>query len=63
MPFARRYIDREIGAPKVNFALKELKSRGVLHEFPPLLDKKGGTVAQSEHTVLVTEKGCDILTI
>ena len=63
LPFARRYIDREIGAPKVNFALKELKSRGVLHEFPPLLDKKGGNVAQSEHTVLVTEKGCDILTI
>ena len=62
LPFARRYLDKEIGKPKVNFALKELSSRGVLHEFPPLMDKAGGNVAQSEHSVLVNEKGCEILT-
>ena len=61
-PFARRYLDREFGAPRVNFALKELDSMGVLHKFPPLLDKDSGVVAQSEHSVLVTEEGCEILT-
>ena len=62
LPFARRYLDKEMGPARVNFALKELSSRGVLHEFPPLHDKGNGDVAQSEHSVLVTEDGCEILT-
>ena len=61
-PFARRYLDVEFGKPRVNFALKELDQMGVLHKFPPLLDKDNGIVAQSEHSVLVTETGCEILT-
>ncbi len=61
-PFARRYLDKEFGKPRVNFALRELDNLGVLHKFPPLLDKDGGMVAQSEHSVLVTREGCEILT-
>jgi methionyl aminopeptidase len=61
-PFARRYIDREIGRPKVNFALKELYQKHMLEKFPPLVDKNNGVVAQSEHSVLVTEDGCEVLT-
>lgn len=61
-PFARRYIDREIGKPKVNFALKELYQKRMLEKFPPLIDRDNGIVAQSEHSLLVTEDGCEILT-
>ncbi|MFP4117873.1 MAG: type II methionyl aminopeptidase [Candidatus Woesearchaeota archaeon] len=61
-PFARRYLDKTFGKPRVNFAFKELDNLGVLHKFPPLLDKDGGAVAQSEHSVLVTKDGCEILT-
>ncbi|MFW6231129.1 MAG: type II methionyl aminopeptidase [Nanoarchaeota archaeon] len=61
-PFARRYVDRELGKARVNFALRELNNLGILHSFPPLLDKKGGIVAQAEHSILVTKDGCEILT-
>ena len=62
MPFAKRYLDRKLGASKVNYALRDLYKNQILERFPPLVDKDGGKVAQSEHQLLVTEDGCEILT-
>lgn len=62
MPFVRRWYDEKFGKAKVSFALRELYNVGILHQYPPLVDAGKGLVAQSEHTVLVTKDGCDILT-
>jgi methionyl aminopeptidase len=42
--------------------LKKLIKRGLIAPYPILSEVKGGMVAQAEHTVVVTETGCEILT-
>jgi len=56
LPFAKRWLIRKFGAIKVNLALKEMLSKGILREFPILAEIPGSKVAQAEHTVLVAEK-------
>ena len=55
LPFTKRWLTRKFGAPKTNFALRELKNLGILREHPPLPDKRHGLVSQAEHTVLVRD--------
>lgn len=43
--------------------LRKLVKRGVITEYPTLCEVKGGLVAQAEHTVIVTEKGCEVITL
>ncbi|MFC2143506.1 type II methionyl aminopeptidase [Candidatus Aenigmatarchaeota archaeon] len=54
LPFAERWvpIDSRI---KIRFAIKELLSRGIIHEYPPLKEVGSGMVAQSEHTIIVKD--------
>ncbi len=56
LPFTTRWLIKKHGEGKVNFALKELLQIGALREFPPLVDKNKGMVAQAEHSLLVDEK-------
>jgi methionyl aminopeptidase len=56
LPFTTRWLVKKHGPGKTAFALRELKTLGVLNEYPPLLDKAHGLVSQSEHTVIVREK-------
>ena len=56
LPFAKRWLVRKFGAVKVNLALREMLSKGILREFPILVEISGSKVAQAEHTVLVAEK-------
>jgi len=56
LPFTKRWLTRKFSAAKVNFALREMLSLGMLEEFPPLPDKNHGIVAQAEHTILVLDK-------
>ena len=62
LPFCRRWLTKKFGLAKTNFALRELKNLEILREYPPLLDKNHGLVSQAEHTILVTQEGCEILT-
>lgn len=62
LPFTTRWLTRAFGEGKVRLALFSLKNAKLLHEYPPLPEIRGGLVSQSEHTVLVTEEGCEILT-
>ena len=55
LPFAKRWLERKFGAPKANFALKQLIAKGCLEEHPPLVDKQG-VVSQAEHSVIVLDK-------
>lgn len=62
LPFTTRWLLRKFPAIKVNFALKEMLNLGVIRDYPPLLDQNKGIVTQAEHTVMVTDDGCEILT-
>ncbi len=60
LPFTTRWLTREFGKGRARLGLLQLK--GWLREYPPLPEKSGGLVSQSEHTILVEEDGCTILT-
>jgi methionine aminopeptidase len=46
----------------VDEALEVLAAVGGLQAFAPLVEVSGAKVAQTEHTVLVTERGAEVLT-
>jgi len=57
MPFARRQLQNysELGFTR-------LVKDGILHGHPVLCDEPGSFVSQSEHTMIVTEDGCIVIT-
>jgi methionine aminopeptidase len=63
LPFARRQLLPALGTPrKVDEALKVLRKKKLLDEYPPLCEKKGVRVAQTEHTIFIGEDGAEVLT-
>ncbi len=63
-PFAMRWLIKKMGSQefKARRAIAELITIGDLEPFPVLVEKSGGTVAQSEKTLIVTKDSCDIVT-
>jgi len=59
MPFARR----QLKVKKPELALNHLIHEGVLRSYPVLADVPGSYVSQAEHTLIITEDGCEITTI
>ncbi|MBN2421341.1 type II methionyl aminopeptidase [Candidatus Woesearchaeota archaeon] len=62
LPTSSRWLAQKITPLKANFALKEMNQLEMIHTYPPLIEVKKGLVSQSEHTILVTKEGCEILT-
>jgi methionyl aminopeptidase len=58
LPFAARWIDE----PRAEMAIRRLKQQDVLHGYPVLKEEEGRLVSQAEHTLVVTEDGCEITT-
>ena len=58
LPFAARWLD----APRAEMALRRLKQQDVVHGYPVLKEDDGELVSQKEHTVIVTEDGCEVTT-
>ncbi|MBW6471051.1 MAG: type II methionyl aminopeptidase [Methanosarcinaceae archaeon] len=58
LPFAKRWLEPE----KLDFALIQLERAGIVTSYPVLKEVEGGLVSQAEHTVIVTDDGCEILT-
>ena len=58
LPFATRWFD----VPRAEMAVRRLEQQGVLHGYPVLKETTGGLVSQAEHTVIVTEDGCEVTT-
>jgi methionyl aminopeptidase len=58
LPFARRWLD----SPRADMALRRLKAKDVVHGYPVLKEDEGALVSQREHTLIVTEDGCEITT-
>ncbi|MFT4261274.1 MAG: type II methionyl aminopeptidase [Candidatus Woesearchaeota archaeon] len=55
LPFTSRWLIKEFGEGKTNFALRELKNNNMILEHPPLADDDG-FVSQSEHTIIIKDK-------
>jgi len=63
LPFAERWVRKEFTSKLlVSAALKELLQNHFLRGYPVLRDAGRGIVSQAEHTVRVTDKGCEVLT-
>jgi methionyl aminopeptidase len=60
LPFSERWCHKFDRKSKQH--LRKLLKAGIIYSYPILRDVGEGTVAQAEHTVLVTENGCEVLT-
>lgn len=60
LPFAQRWCHELF--PNDDVAMKKLSILGVIKHYPQLLEAKGGIVTQKEHTVIVREDGCEVIT-
>lgn len=58
LPFAARWVD----SSRAEMALRRLKMNGIVHGYPVLKEDDGKLVSQKEHTVIVTEDGCEVTT-
>ncbi|GAB3683179.1 type II methionyl aminopeptidase [Salinarchaeum chitinilyticum] len=58
LPFATRWLD--VRRPEM--ALRRLQQQDIVHGYPVLQEAEGTMVSQKEHTVIVTEDGCEVTT-
>jgi methionyl aminopeptidase len=58
LPFATRWLD--VKRPKM--ALRRLKQQDLIHGYPVLKEDDGYYVSQKEHTLIVTDDGCEVTT-
>ena len=62
LPFASRWIFQSWRDGDVRKAFEELTRNRCIVGYPVLVEASGNVVAQAEHTVVVTESGCRVLT-
>jgi len=62
LPFTERWLQKVVPPNHYESAFKELLSSKALMSYPVFVEASGKPVAQAEHTVLVTENGCEVLT-
>ena len=58
LPFAKRWLTSD----KLDLSLMQLERSGVITSYPVLQEVSGGLVSQAEHTIIVTDDGCEITT-
>ena len=58
LPFATRWLNTD----RAEMALRRLKRQDIVHGYPVLKEDDGCLVSQKEHTVIVTEDGCEVTT-
>lgn len=64
LPFAERWLlsddAKKFGLPdsrfKIRIALKELRERGAIYDYPVLKETAAGLISQAEHTVIVKDE-------
>ncbi len=61
LPFSLTEIQEKFG-PMAKLGLRELEQSNIIHSHSQLVEKANGTVAQSEHTILILEDGEVIVT-
>lgn len=63
LPFASRWLYSSLGKNVVEDGFSEALKAKCISGYPVLVEASGKVVTQAEHTVIVKENGCDILTI
>lgn len=58
LPFAERWLEDS----RASMALRRLKMNDVIRGYPVLKEDDGAFVSQAEHTVIVTDDGCEVTT-
>lgn len=59
LPFAKRWVT---GIRRLDMTMNNLMRLGIIHAYPVLIEHEGGMVSQAEHTMIVTEDGCEVTT-
>lgn len=62
LPFAERWLKDVVPKDKHREAFKQLLDSKALMAYPVFVEVSRKTVTQAEHTVLITEDGCEVLT-
>ncbi len=62
LPFASRWVHRKFKGPDGVAAFKELLKTKTIMSYPQLIERTRAKVAQAEHTVIITEDGCEVTT-
>ncbi|KYK33458.1 MAG: hypothetical protein AYK22_06595 [Thermoplasmatales archaeon SG8-52-3] len=60
LPFAERWFQKQFSNSDI--LLKKLSFLGMIKHYPQLVDANKGIVTQKEHTVIITEEGCEVIT-
>lgn len=63
LPFASRWLYSSLGKDVVEDGFSEALKAKCISGYPVLVEASGKVVTQAEHTVIVKENGCDVLTI
>jgi len=58
LPFATRWLDVD----RAEMTLRRLSQQNVVHGYPVLKEEDGCLVSQKEHTLILTESGCEVTT-
>jgi methionyl aminopeptidase len=62
LPFAERWLKGAVPKEKHTEAFKELLKSKTLMAYPVFVEASGKPVTQAEHTLLITDDGCEVLT-
>jgi methionyl aminopeptidase len=60
LPFAQRWFEKKFSNSDI--LLRKLSFLGLIKHYPQLIDANKGIVTQKEHTVIITEGGCEVIT-
>lgn len=63
LPFAERWVDDVVDGPKLRFVLNMLTKNVAIKNYAALVEAGKGQVAQTEHTVMITDDGVEVLTL
>ncbi|MBS3088258.1 type II methionyl aminopeptidase [Candidatus Pacearchaeota archaeon] len=55
LPFCSRWLVKKFGT-RALIALKRIEEASIIHQYPQLIEKNSGKVAQAEDTILITKK-------
>ncbi|BAM70424.1 methionine aminopeptidase [Methanothermobacter sp. CaT2] len=62
LPFAQRWLEEYFDAKRLNASMRMLIQSRAIYPYHVLREKSGAMVAQWEHTVIVEEGGCTVIT-
>ncbi|MTK63739.1 MAG: type II methionyl aminopeptidase [Methanobacterium sp.] len=63
LEFCQRWLINENNKNHINMAMRQLINSGAIYAYHVLKEKSNARVAQAEHTVIVEEDGCKVITL